>query len=281
MSTTTLPIFVTGVSFPAKKPGDMERAWLELHDDADGHELRIAVDVDFAREVSKHFPTEDGDGSDAQITIRFPFDGDAVEEERPTKKLPAILEATISPPATYDAHAQKLVLHRRAYEAKLKTTPPGPEHDVQQGIVDGLQIAIDLRSSTSAQIAVLAGYSVTSGGFGQALAGLRALGLIEGGAVGMSATMEGIERVGVVDPMPRGDALVALWRGKLDTAAGNALDAVVDLAKVSPNPITNQQIADQTGYSLTSGGFGQALATLRAMKLIEKRTNRPIAELLR
>lgn len=63
-------------------------------------------------------------------------------------KMPAILDPVpapvTAPPATYDAHAQKLVLLRKGYERKLESTPAGTEHDVQQGIVDGLQIAIDL-----------------------------------------------------------------------------------------------------------------------------------------
>lgn len=64
-------------------------------------------------------------------------------------RLPALLERTEPEPVrasstAYDVHAQKLVLRRRGYEAKLLTTPAGPEHDIQQGIVDGLQIAIDL-----------------------------------------------------------------------------------------------------------------------------------------
>lgn len=54
MTSTTFPIFVTGVTFPKKLPGGIRRAWLELEDDADSHPLRIAVPVEFARAIAEH-----------------------------------------------------------------------------------------------------------------------------------------------------------------------------------------------------------------------------------
>lgn len=62
------------------------------------------------------------------------------------------MNATTVSVAEYDAHAQKLVLRRRGYEAKILTTPPGQERDIQQGIIDGLQIAIDILRGDGVEI---------------------------------------------------------------------------------------------------------------------------------
>jgi len=71
MSTTTVPIFVTGVTFPRKLPGGIRRAWLELEDDADCHPLKIAVPIEFAREIAEHIPGEEEEECIAQLTVTF------------------------------------------------------------------------------------------------------------------------------------------------------------------------------------------------------------------
>lgn len=114
-------------------------------------------------------------------------------------------------------------------------------------------------------VALQAGYSVTSGGFGQALANLRKTQYIEGSAANLQITAGGIGALGDFDPLPEGDELIAFWIRSRPRCESQILMA---LFEVMPEPMSKAEVSDKCGYSPTSGGFGQALANLRKLELI-------------
>jgi len=122
------------------------------------------------------------------------------------------------------------------------------------------------KPSTRAQIALLSGYSQTSGGFGQALASLRRRDFLGDSSGAYEVTPTGIAAAGEVKPIPSGSERVQFWSEKLGPCAGAILNA---LSAAYPKSIDRERLAAHTGYSPTSGGFGQALAKLRTLGLVE------------
>lgn len=119
---------------------------------------------------------------------------------------------------------------------------------------------------TQKQVATLAGYSPKSGGFFGALSNLRKLTAIEGSIAGLRITADGRQIIGDdYDPLPSGDALREHWYAKLPKAEATILRALVE---AFPASLSQEQLAERTGYSGTSGGFFGALAKLRTLELI-------------
>lgn len=112
-------------------------------------------------------------------------------------------------------------------------------------------------------IAVLTGYSSTSGGFRNSVYSLRSAGLIEGRdplSLTSAVNTDGLEHL----PAPGAD-LIAWWK---QHHLGKAHRAILDaLVAAAPHPLTKEEIAAVTGYSPTSGGFRNALYRLRSLNL--------------
>ena len=121
---------------------------------------------------------------------------------------------------------------------------------------------------TKVQVALLAGYSVKGGGFGNALGSLRSRGYMTGSDV-LQATDAGLTALGTWEPLPTGAALAAYWYGQLGLAERKILRVLVDAHGQS---MTKQQVADAAGYEATGGGFQNALSRLRTLELIEGRS---------
>lgn len=121
-------------------------------------------------------------------------------------------------------------------------------------------------ASTKQQVALVAGYAITGGGFNNALGRLRSLGLIDGSKDALVATPAGLAALGDVDPLPTGQALLEHWYGQLPKAAGLVLQA---LAKAWPHALSRDEVAASTNYEPTGGGFNNALGRLRTLELIE------------
>jgi hypothetical protein len=121
---------------------------------------------------------------------------------------------------------------------------------------------------TVVQVALLARYSHSSGGYRNALSALRTAGYIEGRGE-ITATPEGLEALGDWEPLPSGRALVDWWKqhhlGKAERAI---LDVLVDRY---PAAVPAQDIAESTGYSAGSGGFRNSLSRLRSLELASGR----------
>jgi hypothetical protein len=114
------------------------------------------------------------------------------------------------------------------------------------------------------KLALWTGYSPDSGGYGQALADLRADKYIAGDATAIVITEAGRAAAGDVESLPIGRELLRWWCDKRPKG-----DADILATLSHGRPMSRDDIAYSTGKSATSGGFGQALANLRRLGLID------------
>ncbi len=119
---------------------------------------------------------------------------------------------------------------------------------------------------TAKQVALLTAYSHKSGGYRNALSGLRTAGYIDGsGTTGMTITDDGLDALGDYTPLPTGQALLDWWK---DNHLGKAERAIVDvLVEHHPRPVPVTEIAERTDYSAASGGYRNALSRLRSLEV--------------
>lgn len=122
------------------------------------------------------------------------------------------------------------------------------------------------RSKT--QVAILTGYAVGGGGFGNSLSALRSKGLIEGGKERLQITGQGLQALGSFDPLPTGRALVDHWLGQLGRAERTILEVLVSSY---PATLSKEELGRATGYEHSGGGFNNALSKLRTLELIAGR----------
>ena len=121
---------------------------------------------------------------------------------------------------------------------------------------------------TRAQLAAVAGYSPTSGGFGNLLSQLNSAGLIQYPSQGaVSLTLNGRATAGTVKPPTSLQELFSFVRGVLDNPQAKVLDALLEGRGAE---MTREAIAKRTHYSPTSGGFGNILSRLSSMGLITR-----------
>lgn len=120
-----------------------------------------------------------------------------------------------------------------------------------------------------ATTAILAGYSAAGGGYRNALGKLRSLGYVEGRDQ-LELTDLGREHLGEIAPLPAGDQLREHWKGQksVPAAGRRILDA---LAAAHPHTVGVDELAEQTGYAASGGGYRNALGRLRSLGLIAGR----------
>jgi hypothetical protein len=116
------------------------------------------------------------------------------------------------------------------------------------------------------KLAILTGYAVGGGGFGNILSALRTRGLIVGSG-DVEITSAGAETLGPYEPLPDGAALMAWWEGHVGKAERLILRALRDKS----GRASKEAIAVATGYEVTGGGFGNALSHLRTLELLSGR----------
>jgi uncharacterized protein len=124
------------------------------------------------------------------------------------------------------------------------------------------------KQSSRAQLSLLSGYSITSSTFANALGALRTLGLIDGKGDENHITPAGLRAAGQVDPMPTGRQLVDWWISRLPKAEAALLRVA---AEYHPRAISRERLSQESGYSLTSSSFANALGRLRSLSLIQGR----------
>lgn len=115
------------------------------------------------------------------------------------------------------------------------------------------------------QIAKITGYSSTSGGFKNGLSSLRTLNWIEGGGSAMTITPLGAEALGSWQALPKGDALFVWWVEEAPPINKAEATIMKVLRDHYPEFVDNATLADLTGYSPTSGGFKNAMSSLRTL----------------
>jgi hypothetical protein len=177
-------------------------------------------------------------------------------------------EKMLSSPATGPRVAPR---HEAVFYApKMKAAPAEANGELTQGMKKVLSVLVQVKHPMKAnQVAVLAGYSPTSGGYAQTLATLRRDGLISGNGGALRITQEGIDILGgEYETIPQdAEGRINYWSEKLSTGCGRILRA---LFRIHPGSLTSTELAEATEHSPTSGGYAQNLAQLRALCLIDK-----------
>ncbi len=127
------------------------------------------------------------------------------------------------------------------------------------------------------QVALLTGYKHSGGSFTNAISWLRTNGFIQGGSDRFTITLAGADAVGLVDPLPRGGALLEYWEGKVGKAEREILVALND---AYPNPLSKSAIAGETisRYAENGGSFNNAISRLRTLGLITRGTMMTLSE---
>ena len=123
-------------------------------------------------------------------------------------------------------------------------------------------------SFNKTQIAVMTQYSPTSGGFNNSLSNLVQAGMIyrQGDKISLSDGFDARSFLGDDYLAPEADSLVG-WLSKLPKCERHIFDT---LKSNQGAAFTKDQIAQQTGYSATSGGFNNAVSKLNTLGLIQR-----------
>jgi hypothetical protein len=121
-------------------------------------------------------------------------------------------------------------------------------------------------TATKKKVALLTGYAIGGGGFNNALGALRTKGWINGSDP-LELTSAGLAALGPYEPVPSGQDRLNHWIGQLGKAESAILMA---LASAWPKSLSKDQIATETGYEPTGGGFNNALGRLRTLELITR-----------
>jgi uncharacterized protein len=117
--------------------------------------------------------------------------------------------------------------------------------------------------ATDSQISALSGYRKTSSGFANSLSELRTKGFIDGPPERRVITQQGRDTIGPTEPLPTGPALLEYWMRKLGRAEAAMLRVIYD-----KGTIEREKLSSETGYSMTSSGFGNAISGLRVLELV-------------
>lgn len=155
----------------------------------------------------------------------------------------------------------------RGHASPVRVARPAVANGSVGGGMRRMLIALAQRAPlTKKQLAVRAGLSANSGTFGSYLSDLRSQGLISGLVDSITITGEGIESLGVYDPLPTGRALLEYWTSKL---GGGTSRMLITLADAYPNSVSKEDLGQAVGMSPVSGTFGTYLSKLRTLELIE------------
>lgn len=118
------------------------------------------------------------------------------------------------------------------------------------------------------QIATIAGYSSKSGGFNNAISKLKTFQFITVNGI-ISITQVGLNYLGSnyerIDDTP--EELLKLWKSKLPKCPASILQYLYD---IHPSYAPKTNIADETNYSIGSGGFNNGISKLNSLGLVEK-----------
>ncbi len=146
-----------------------------------------------------------------------------------------------------------------------RASAPAPKGDLGKAERAVLSAAafFDPKPASRVQLAVLAGYSASSGHFANILGALRSKGLIEGRGDDNRITAAG-RKCGPFNPPLRGNALRKFWLEHLGKAESAVLAV---LMKYYPRSVNRQTLAREAGYSADSGHFANVLGRLRSLEL--------------
>jgi hypothetical protein len=136
-----------------------------------------------------------------------------------------------------------------------------------QTLLDTL-VAHTPRRLTKAELSTLSGYKPRSSTYRNALSALRVAGYLDETGGLFSPSPEGFEHAGAdatVAPQTT-EQLLDIWYRALGLASRRMLEALV---AAHPDPVDRDDLAEQTGYSLTSSTYRNAISALRINGLLE------------
>ena len=198
----------------------------------------------------------------AALGYLIPF---AKEDDDDT--IPVIEVRRAKPPLTIDQAAP--LSRPNTPHAMPAEIVAGPITKPQQKVLDALAWwgSAGISAPTRVQVAMVAGYSPSSGGFNNLLGGLRTSGLIEYPSSGRISLSE----LGVAEAVSPGNAATTAVlhdqiREVLSAPQWRVLNAVI---AVYPNDISRDDLGAAAEYSPTSGGFNNLLGSLRSLGLID------------
>ncbi|MCC7024670.1 MAG: DUF87 domain-containing protein [Thermomicrobiales bacterium] len=143
----------------------------------------------------------------------------------------------------------------------------------QMAVLDALAWfeQLGVAAASTAQVAFIAGYTPTSGTFGNIRGRLHASGLVSYPGAGLTMlTAAGRERANVPKRPATTAALQAAILAKLDNPGRRLLEVLLEHGASPPRaPLHSDDLAKRTGYSPGSGTFGNIRGRLRSLGLIE------------
>lgn len=156
----------------------------------------------------------------------------------------APVRTTVTPSGTSTLEATKLAGGERRILTALAQYPQG---------------------RTKVQVAILAGYKHSGGGYNNYLGSLRTAGLIAGSGDQLLIAEQGLEALGPYEPLPTGRELAEHWLRQLGKAERLILQVLLD---AYPSAMSKESVAAAAGYEASGGGFNNALGKLRTLELI-------------
>ncbi len=127
-------------------------------------------------------------------------------------------------------------------------------------------LAQNLDGLSKAQVALMSGYSASSGGFRNSLSTLRVAGRLEGDKERFIITGKGVTDLGTFTPLPRGHELLEHWKVN---AGDRCAREILTVLAATRGPLPKLELAERANYQASSGGFRNALSRLRTLGLIE------------
>jgi hypothetical protein len=202
-------------------------------------------------------------GRDMKITIKAdrPFTtGQSYEIANPPASIAVTTERTPGFLPTQEISARDM-----AKKYPPATPPKAAREPAVAGDADARILAVLQAGPLPwADVAILAGYAESGGGFRAARKRITESGavhLVEGTNEVVLATMKGPRPA-----LPGPDAVVAMWCAKLPSTPATLLRAAFEAG----GSLTVTELAAATGYAATGGGFRTALKKLRTTGLVRQ-----------
>jgi uncharacterized protein len=140
----------------------------------------------------------------------------------------------------------------------------GPELRILKGLAQ--LDAIGMSVAPKAMVAGWARYSVDGGGFNNSLGALRTKMLIEYPSAGyVKLTPEGAEKIGFQQP----PSLDQVHLGVLDICTGPEKKILAALIQHGSQPISKEELAALSGYSVDGGGYNNSVGALRTKGFLD------------
>lgn len=188
--------------------------------------------------------------------------------EKFVKQLTPLLEAADAPTRRSVAPVNRAPVLAAPKLHKVSNASNSNNGSLQKGERKILTVLAQYPGGRSkVQVAVIAGYRHSGGGFNNYLCSLNTAGYLQRSGDQLMITDAGLNALGDFEPLPTGDALLNYWMSQksLDKCARHILRALSNNGGLSKD-----LLAEQAGYAAGGGGFNNALSRLRSLELITR-----------